>query len=35
MAFLKKLIEKKSGWVSSQYLLFHEPLQQPDTPWWE
>lgn len=36
MVFLKKLIEKKSGWVISQYSLVQEPLKQPDVvPWLE
>lgn len=36
MVFLNKLIEKKSGWVISQYSLVQEPLKQPDiVPWLE
>lgn len=35
MVFLNKLIEKKSGRMSSQYWPSQEPLKQPDMPWVE
>lgn len=36
MVFLNKLIEKKSGWVISQYSLVQESPKQPDiVPWVE